>query len=265
MPHTQNSTLYYEVHGSGQPLVLISGLGGDATFWTSSLVTLTRHFQVIIFDNRGIGRSAMPDVPYTIEQMADDIADLLDELRIQTAHILGFSMGGCIAQAFAVRHPHRLQKLIISASYARMGRQSQWFIDAVLSVYETGATGKQMYYLILPWLFSSGYLKRPESDTMLDFDENDPLQQPLHAFRRQYLAQREFDYRAELAQITAPTLVLAGENDALVPLADARELASGIPHSHFFAFPEAGHLFNWEQPRLFHTRVLEFLSERADF
>lgn len=264
MPYTQNTTLYYEIHGSGPPLVLISGLGGDATFWTGSLLALTRHFQVIIFDNRGIGRSAMPDIPYTIEGLADDVAFLLDELGIQAAHVLGFSMGGCIAQSFALRHAHRLEKLIIAASYARIGRQAEWFLDAVLSVYETGATPKQMYYLILPWLFSPGYLKRPESDAMLAFDENDPLQQPLYAFRWHYHAQREFDCRTELAQITAPTLVLAGEHDALVPLADTRELASSIPGSRFFAFPEAGHLFNWEQPQLFHTQVIAFLTGSSE-
>ncbi|MGC4043482.1 MAG: alpha/beta fold hydrolase [Armatimonas sp.] len=268
MPYTQNKTnrpdaikLYYETHGSGPPLVLISGLAGDATIWIASLLALSRHFKVVIFDNRGIKRSDAPDIPYTIDMLADDVTYLMDELDIESAHVMGLSMGGCIAQSLAIRYPHRVRKLIIAASYARMSRQAQWFLDAALSVYETGATAKQMYYLVLPLLLSPGFIKTPQSLLLRVFGEQASRQQPLYAFRRQYHAQRAFDSRGMLTQIKASTLVLAGEQDALVPLSDTQELVAGISECRLFAFPEAGHLINIEQPKLFHAQVIGFLEE----
>jgi pimeloyl-ACP methyl ester carboxylesterase len=100
--------LYHEVRGSGPPLVLITGLGASLWLWEEQLPALAEHFTTIAFDNRGVGRSEAPEGPYTIVQMADDVAGLLDALGIERAHVLGFSMGGFVAQEFALRHPHRL-------------------------------------------------------------------------------------------------------------------------------------------------------------
>ena len=97
--------LYYEIHGSGFPLVLIRGLGSNADHWYSQVPPFSLRFRLVIFDNRGIGRSGKPDVRYTIPMMADDTAGLMDALGIPKAHILGLSMGGMIAQEFALRHP----------------------------------------------------------------------------------------------------------------------------------------------------------------
>ena len=106
--------LYYEIHGEGAPLVLIMGIGYDASLWGLYQVpALSKEFQVIVFDNRDVGRSSKANGPYTIADMADDVAGLMDGLQIKRAHMLGISMGGMIALEFALRHPERVDKLIL--------------------------------------------------------------------------------------------------------------------------------------------------------
>src|SRR5437870_12883303 len=109
--------LYYEEHGRGGPLLLIMGLAADSTAWMFQVPDFARRYRTIAFDNRGVGRSSRPPGPYTIHQMADDAAGLLDALRIARAHVLGVSMGGSIAQALALRHPERARGLVRARTY----------------------------------------------------------------------------------------------------------------------------------------------------
>jgi len=116
-----------------------------------------------------------------------------------------------------------------------------------------------MYELIVPWLFSEPFLANPDNAGYLKFDDNDPFQQPLHAFKRQYLAQREFDFRNNLRLIQAATLVLAGELDVLATVGDSAAIARGIPRAEMSIIPNTGHLSNLEQPELFHKAFIGFL------
>lgn len=108
--------MYYEIHGSGEPLVLIEGLGYATWMWYEQIEVLSKHFKVIVFDNRGVGKTEMPDEEYTIELFAADTAELLDALEIKKAHILGVSMGGYVAQEFALRYPEYVDKLILCST-----------------------------------------------------------------------------------------------------------------------------------------------------
>ena len=108
--------IYYEIHGTGEPLVLIQGLGEDSSGWSRIMPLLSRHYRVIAFDNRGVGQSDKPDVPYSIDIMANDLAGLLDAIGVQTAHVLGISMGGTIAQSFVLNHPDRVISLILGCT-----------------------------------------------------------------------------------------------------------------------------------------------------
>jgi 3-oxoadipate enol-lactonase len=209
-------SMYYEVHGTGEPLVLISGCGGDHTFWQTTIPTLAAHFQVIVFVH-----AYAPEGLYTMGLFADDVAGLMDALHLKKASVLGFSMGGCIAQAFAIAYPHRVSKLILAASFAVMNTQARLFLDAVLSVYEQGATTRQMFESILPWLFSNRFLSLPENADYLVYDENEPNPQHMYAWRAQYLAQQPYTSLPALSGIQVPTLVLAGEQDRLASVEDA--------------------------------------------
>lgn len=262
MPYhlSKDISLYYEVHGSGQPLVLICGLGGDHSFWQASLPILATHYQVIVYDPRGSGQTQAPDTAYSIETMADDLAALLDALQVAQVHLVGFSMGGLVAQAFAIAYPHRVMKLILAASFAVMNVQVRLFLDAVLSVYESGASGQQMFGLILPWLFSVRFMADAANAAYLLYDGDDPYPQPMSAWRAQYEAQRQHVISPGLHTIQAPTLVLAGEQDRLAPLEDAHQLAAHIRDTQLQILPGSGHLLNYEQPALFHACLLGFLA-----
>ncbi len=252
--------IYYETHGKGEPLVLISGLGGDSTFWESSIKTLATRFQIIVYDVRGSGYTDAREASYSIDLFANDLLALLDALHIERVNLLGFSMGGNIALAFALKYPERLSKLIIAASFATMNLQARLFLDAVLSVYESGATSKQMFDLICPWLVSGSFLSNPANIGLLQYDEGSTNPQPLYAWKNQYLAQQEFDIVSKLSEIKIPTLIIAGEQDRLSHIDDSKILADKIENAILKIVTGSGHLINYEYPDLFHQSILEFLS-----
>jgi pimeloyl-ACP methyl ester carboxylesterase len=257
--HCNGINIFYETHGTGTPLILVSGLGGDHFFWQPSIAVLASVFEVITFDTRGIGQTDAPEESYSMAVFAEDMIALMDQLLIEKAHVLGFSMGGNIALTLALKYPGRINKLVIAASNAVMGQQIRLFIDAVLDVYEHGITNKQMFGLICPWLFSGPFLKDPSNAGFLQYDENEPYQQPLYAWKNQYLAQRGFDVADRLSQIKLPTLIITGENDPFATLEDARVLNGGIEHSILQVVAKSGHLINYEHPGLFHKSIMDFL------
>ena len=156
--------LYFEIHGKGPPLVLIMGIGYDATLWTLAQVPeLSRMFQVVIFDNRDVGRSAAATSPYTIADMADDVAALMDALDIGRAHVLGLSMGGMIAQEFALRHVNRLHRLVLSGCGAAPARVAFDPIRTWNWVKATDQTGEVFACQQFTWLFSNVFLRNKEA------------------------------------------------------------------------------------------------------
>jgi pimeloyl-ACP methyl ester carboxylesterase len=253
--------IYYEIHGEGTPLVLISGLGGDHFFWQQSLEILSAHFKIITFDTRGIGQTDAPMEAYSLDIFVNDLVALMDELQIEKAHILGFSMGGNIALTLALKYPERISKLIIAASHAAISTQIRLFIDAVLNVYESGISTKQMFDLICPWLFSNSFLSDPQNAAYLKYDETEPNQQPFYAWKNQYMAQRDYNIIASLDKIKLPALIIAGELDLFATLDDAKILNDGIEHSILKIAPKSGHLMNYENPELFHEYVWGFLAD----
>jgi len=221
--------LYYEVHGEGQQLALIVGLGIDISEWDGIIRWLAQRNRIIAFDNRGAGRSGKPDLPYTIAMMANDTDGLLRALGIERADILGVSLGGRIALALALEHPERVNKLILVSTSARVPRRPWWF----------GLLG----------LISSAPIFRSK------------YPQPRYAFLRQRDASTRFDCTARLPEIHAPTLILHGKSDKIAPYALAEELRAGIAGSRLLPFA-GGHLFFlMREPQRFLETVARFLSE----
>jgi pimeloyl-ACP methyl ester carboxylesterase len=259
-------TLYFESHGEGPPLVLVMGIGYDATLWGLHQVpTLSRHYRVIAFDNRDAGRSSRAAGAYTIADMADDVAGLLDALDIERAHVLGISMGGMIAQEFAIRHPDRLDRLILTGTGAANARAKfdpilTW--DFVKSKDEEGMSFAAQQF---SWLFSDGFLRNHDAVDqtlqMLSANEH-PLDAA--AFHRQASAYIQHDTLDRLGQISAPTLVVAGERDRLTPPWICREVAAGIPDARFRLVdgPGSSHVLPLERPEEFNELVHTFLGEQ---
>ena len=256
--------LYYEIHGDGPALVLVMGIGYDASLWTLAQVpTLSTQFRVVILDNRDSGRSSKASHPYTIADMADDLAGLLDALEIQRSHLLGLSMGGMIAQEFALRHADRLDRLVISGSGAAPARSAVDPIRIWSWVKAHDASGEVFGGQQLASLFSTAFLRNHEAvrDTTALLASN-PYPMSPEAYGRQADAYLRFDALDRLGAITAPTLVVVGEQDLLTPPWIAREVADAIPGARFEVIRGDGssHVVPIERPDDFNRLVSDFLT-----
>ena len=257
--------LYYEVHGDGPPLLLVMGIGYDSSLWTLAQVpALSTQFRVVLVDNRDAGRSSRATHPYRIADMADDLAGLLDALGIQRSHLLGLSMGGMIAQEFALRHADRLDRLVLTGTGAAPARSAVDAIQIWRWIKANDATGKVFGEQQFVSLFSTAFLRNHQA--VLDTAEllaSNPYPMSPEAYGRQADAYVHFDALDRLGAITAPTLVVVGEQDLLTPPWVARELAEAIPGARLEVIRGAGssHVAPIERPDDFNRLVSDFLAE----
>lgn len=243
--------------GDGPALVLLHGLGGDRGFWSAETAAFRDDFRVLTLDLRGSGTAASAGGGHTVADLADDVCAVLDAAGVDAAHVLGFSMGGLVAQSLAVRHPGRVDRLVLASTYAVMNPQARMFLDAVRDVVLAHGSMAPVFPLVLPWLLSVGFLADPENAGWAEVPDDDG--EPPAGWLAQYAAQRAFDGRAGLGLVRARTLVLAGAEDRLVTTADAEVLAVGIPGAVALTFAGAGHLVNVEDQARFVADVRAFL------
>jgi 3-oxoadipate enol-lactonase len=262
---TNGQELYYEVHGEGPALVLVMGIGYDSSLWTLAQVpALSTQFRVVLVDNRDAGRSSKASRPYSIADMADDLAGLLDALGIARTHLLGLSMGGMIAQEFALRHADRLDRLVLAGTGAAPARSAVDPIQIWSWVKANDATGKVFGGQQLASLFSTAFLRNHEAvqDTTALMASN-PYPMSPEEYGRQADAYLQFDALGRLGAVTAPTLVVVGEQDLLTPPWIAREVADAIPGARFEVIRGDGssHVVPIERPEDFNRLVSDFLTE----
>ena len=258
--------MYFEVHGSGEPLLLIMGLGANATGWEMQIPDFSREFQVIAFDNRGSGRSGKPKEPYSIPQMADDAAALLDALGTFSAHVYGMSMGGMIAQEMALRHPQRLRALVLGGTMAGgpnaviAGPQliQQWASTAILPLEQAVEAG-------LTFLYSDEFIAGNKERLVKRALELAHLMPPIDALQRQFMAVAQFNTFGRLHSIQAPTLIITGTEDKIVPAENSRILAERIPGARLVELEGAGHGFLAEKAAEANAAVMDFLRQHGSF
>ncbi|HEX8207413.1 MAG TPA: alpha/beta fold hydrolase [Solirubrobacteraceae bacterium] len=242
--------LHYERRGSGEPLLLVMGMSGTHLSWGDPFLdALARDFDVIAYDHRGIGRSSPVDAQFTLDQLADDAAALLGELDVTSAHVLGVSMGGMVAQHLALRHPERIRTLVIGCSYAG-GEGSALTPPATFQRLSDGwQSGDRERALRTGWAInvSEPFAARPgEYEKWREMALS--LRVPLAAIMLQLQAISQHDTSARLAEIEAPTLVVHGTEDQMLPAANSRVIAERIPGARLVELEGIGHLFWWEQP-----------------
>jgi pimeloyl-ACP methyl ester carboxylesterase len=252
--------LYHEVHGQGEPLVLIMGLGASTLGWDMQVPALSREFQVIAFDNRGSGRSDKPATPYSIRLFADDTAGLMDALGIASAHVYGQSMGGLIAQELALSYPERVRTLVLGSTSCG-GQQAipalpehvtlMAFLNT-LSVEEAAEKG-------LPLMYSEEFIARKRQELIARALAEAELRPPLDAFARQVQAAVRHEAYDRLPEIRCPTLIISGSDDKIVPAENSRILAERIPNAELVVLPKAGHGYLVECAEESNAIVLDFL------
>lgn len=256
--------LYYEVHGQGEPLVLISGFGADHLAWLSVIEALAKHYQTIIFDNRGAGLTDVPDYPYTINMMAKDVIALLDHLAITKAHVIGHSMGGMIAQMIAYNYNDRLEKLVLMNSSAKLNLVTKTAFECNRKLFEKGLSAKIIFENFIPWGFSSNFLEQEDNLTLLlEFIRNRPATMSYTGFTQQFNAIKQFDSRDMLNNIQTKTLVLASEKDIITPPDESYILTKEIANSQLSLLLGVGHIPQVECPERFLDVILNFLCNNS--
>lgn len=254
-------SLYYEIHGQGHPLVLIRGLGSNLEHWYEQVPVFSREYKVIVLNNRGIGQSGDPGGHLTIKAMAEDVAALIDDAGGGRAHVLGISMGGMIAQELALGWPEKVAGLVLAATHCG-GKHKVLPTAETMELFAKLMTGKDFAEQMegRKALFARETLQN-RSDILERYAQvAAACEPPPEVMKRQWLAIQEFDAYERLPQITAPTLVLAGADDLLVPLGNAELLARRVPDARLCVIPKAGHQLVIEQPRATNAAVLEFLA-----
>jgi 3-oxoadipate enol-lactonase len=260
---TRDIIIYYEEAGDGYPLLLITGLGGDLQSWAFNAPDLAKQFKVVTFDNRGAGRTSAPDRPYTIDGMADDAAGLLDALEIEKAHVLGFSMGGCIAQELALRHPSRVDKLVLVSSVASIEGYVRAMVEGLMTVRRSNISREGFVRVMAPLIYIPSFLDDPARlDRAIQNTLANPYPQQDHAYLRQAQALLRFDTSSRLGDIKQQALVLHGADDVLVPSRNGKRLAEGLPAADYKELP-GGHAGLFEHANEYNEAVMGFLSVAA--
>ncbi|MGD9153176.1 MAG: alpha/beta hydrolase [Gammaproteobacteria bacterium] len=260
-----NVKLYYEDHGQGFPLVLISGFGADHVVWDAVLPFLKPHYRIIRFDNRGVGRSDAPDEFYNIKTMADDTAALMDYLQIEQAYICGHSMGTSISLNFALKYPQKVSKMILSNGFPKINALSKMVFDLLNRMIDYKCNLEILRDFFVPWGYANATLANldnyPEVTARIEYGKTSKYPQTVIGFKRQLEALLSFSIDEELQKIAVPTLLIAGSNDILTPLEDTQYLAERIPDTQLWIADDTGHMTFVEKPQESSKIIDDFLLE----
>lgn len=267
MQRVRDLDIYYEVHGEGERVVLINGTGGDLRANpTRGRGPLERNFQVLMYDQRGLGQTSKPDTPYSMEDYADDCVALLDALGWNRVHVMGISFGGMVAQHVALRHPERVERLILACTSS--GGEGGSSFD-LLSVHSLPTDDRLRITLPImdsrndlstspPTLAPMFEVLLPAMSSGRSLNADDPASSM--GARRQLEARSAHDVWKRLPEIAAPTLVMGGRYDMQAPVENIRRLSAAIRDARIELF-DGGHMFLL-QDRTAWAAAVEFLRGR---
>ena len=262
---TNGIKLAYEERGTGDPLVLIMGLGADGQVWEAHAQAYAKKFRCFLVDNRGTGDSDKPQGPYTTSMMADDYAGLIKGLGLGKVRLNGISMGGAIAQQIALRHPDLVRSMILACTWAKFETYAAWCFDNLAKI-RAVAKPEDFMQLLFLWIWTPAHTNAHPEDLLKVFaDVKDAaakgLLQPQHAFAAQASACITHDTRSELHKINVPTLLTIGTADLFTPMSYSEYLHAHIAGSKLKVFPGWGHVHHWEALEEFNSSTTKWLEE----
>jgi pimeloyl-ACP methyl ester carboxylesterase len=259
MPYARNQRprIYWEEEGCGDPLLMIMGLGYSHVMWRDLRAMMARHFRVIVFDNRGCGRSSHPWWRFAISDMATDALRVLDAAAVAAAHVLGISMGGMIAQELTLRNPERVRRLVLGCTFCGGSYVTRPAPEVERLLTSTFMSRAKRIAALIPHLYDD-HTPRARIDQDMDvLRKHPPRVLGVLAQVRAILNWQSYD---RLPQIEAPTLVIHGESDRLIPPANGVTIAKRIPCAKLVLLPRAGHIFPSDQPQRTYEELVAFLT-----
>ena len=253
--------LYYERTGSGPPVVLIPGLGGDGRFWAGIVARLADRFDLITVDHRGAGRSARPRGAYSIGKIARDVLAVLDAEGWASAHLVGHSTGGAIVQTIALDAPARARALVISSSWDRPDARFRAAFEARAALLDAGlsAPSQQLTHV---FGYDPAWIDAHEADLGAAIATAGTALAPLEVTAARVRMLLDFDRSAELCRIDQPTLIVGARDDALIPIHHAHRLRTLIPHAAYCEV-DGAHFHPRTDPGPFAGRIAAFLHEQG--
>src|SRR6516225_5374196 len=259
MPFVENqgAKIYWDEEGEGAPLLMIMGLGAASALWWRTRPVLASRYRTLAFDNRGVGRSDVPPGPYSMVVMASDAAAVLNAAGIERAHIFGLSMGGMIAQEFALQYPESIHSLILGCTAAGGPHAVQADSEVLQALFRRGLSPDEFAESMNPFIYHSSTSRERTEEDMA-------LRRQWYPTDSGFMAQLQgiigWEAYSRLPEIAAPTLVLHGDSDRLIPPANGDLIAKRIPGAKLVLIPHASHIFSTDQPATTHREVLKFLS-----
>lgn len=252
--------LYYEEHGTGEPLLCVNGLGADVLAWAFQVPAFSERFRTILFDHRDVGRSSYVEGPYEVADMARDALELADALGLESFHLLGISMGGTVAQRMALIAPERVRTLTLAVTFGGGGawareRARQWGEEMLRKTREQ-RIDELMLLTLSEALYENSVIVALTRERLLAH----PTPQPVEAFVRQIVASGAHEARGELGSLGMPVHVIGAEHDLLVPVWKSRELAALIPGARLTVIERSPHALHIERAAEFNAAVLDFLG-----
>jgi pimeloyl-ACP methyl ester carboxylesterase len=249
--------IHYRIEGHGDPLVMIAGLAMNQNGWQSQIARFKKRYQVITFDNRGVGKSSKPKGPYYPKMMAEDTIQLMDYLNVKEAHLVGVSMGGLIAQEIATRYPERVVKLILASTWSGQDNDTNGITPAMLEAAKlpirqgaarlVDASMDRLFdrWFILPTLkVRCKFMKKPEACGL----------------EGQRDGVMEFNSLDRLRLIKSPTLVMVGTKDRVIKYTSSETIVQNIPYARLIKIENGSHSFFAERSEIFIKEVLDFLK-----
>ena len=252
---------FYQEYGEGEPILMIAGLGSDSTSWLPVIVPLSNSYRVIVFDNRGVGRSAKDNSGISIDQMQEDTALIIEELNLGPVNIIGHSMGGMIAMKLAANRPKLVKRLVLAATSPFINERNKYLFRDLAKFGEDGMDRKLWFRNLFYWIFSPAFFedeKLVEQSVSMAVAYRFP--QSAESFTNQVEAIINFDGRECVQNIIANTLLICGSEDLLFSAQESEKLLSGVQVIRNEIIKNAAHSIHMDNPDEFIKLVKDFLG-----
>jgi aminoacrylate hydrolase len=257
-----NAEIHYEFAGSGEPLMLVAGLGGAASYWAPNLDAFARNYRVLLHDHRGTGKSTPSEMEYSVELMAEDLLAVMDTAGVAKAHLVGHSTGGAIGQVLAANAPERIASLVLYASWSEIDPQMRLCLETRRRILRT--MGEAEYHRATPiFLYPPYYVRDCKSALEAEIEAAIKNSPPKSILDARVTGIMKFDGLQYLDKIKCPAMVLVAEDDILTPPYLSDQMAGRLRSPAVVKLQCGGHAVSRVEPALFNKTVLNFLGQHS--